>query len=600
MGTLRGPGARGRIRHCCACVSSPDSQRTRPPRAVPGGTQTDSAEPTALRCVPPARAAHLGSILLSLAYLLTPVTLNATVRAYITNQLDNSVSVIDVSSRSVLTTIPVSSGPRTLAIVPSRKEVYVSNPDAGGAISIVDADLNSVVDTITGYAGVSGGAATPDGSRVYVGVTSTNMVIVIDTSTRAVITSIPVGNFPFQIAVSPDGLQLYVSNLSAGTISVISTISNTVQDTILVGTAVDGLQVTPDGASLLVTNENADTVTVINTGTNSIETSIPVGDFPVDVAITPDGMKAYVSNESAGTVSIISIPSRTVVGSISVGAAPYGVDVTPDGTELYVVNRLSDSVSVVDTATDTVVDTIGVGSGPRSHGRFIADMPLAPTATPTHTPAPPTETPSVTLTPTATPTAIASATSTHTPTVTVSPSVGGCAATPLSGCEPPEPGKGLFLLKNSSDDTQDKVKWKWLSSGSAEPLSALGDPTTTTSYTLCVYAGSAAAALAVPAGSHWEAAGKTGFRFEDATGTPHGVRKAKIKLGAGSRPKALVKGRGVNVPDTLVPPLALPVIVQMVNTTNDLCFSAFYGLDGLIRNDVTMFKGKATVPNALP
>src|SRR5262245_55701078 len=121
----------------------------------------------------PHHLAPLISTILLFACLAIPRSVDAAVRSYITNQIDNSVSVIDVASRSVIATIPVGAGPRTLAIVPSRSEVYVSNPD-GGTISIVDAVLNSVVHTIPGYTGVSGGAATPDGSRVYAGVSFAN------------------------------------------------------------------------------------------------------------------------------------------------------------------------------------------------------------------------------------------------------------------------------------------------------------------------------------------------------------------------------------------------------------------------------------------
>src|SRR5262245_55322334 len=140
----------------------------------------------ARRVTPGARAAVRASIFhralrISLIVLigspLAPPRVDAEVRAYITNQLDNSVSVIDVASRSVLATIPVGSEPRTLAIVPSRYEVYVSN-SAAGTISIVDLILDSVVHTISGYPGVSGGAVAPDGDSENVGSLFTNTVVV--------------------------------------------------------------------------------------------------------------------------------------------------------------------------------------------------------------------------------------------------------------------------------------------------------------------------------------------------------------------------------------------------------------------------------------
>jgi hypothetical protein len=81
------------------------------------------------------------------------------------------------------------------------------------------------------------------------------------------------------------------------------------------------------------------------------------------------------------------------------------------------------------------------------------------------------------------------------------------------------------------------------------------------------------------------------------------VQKAKLSGDSGAPSviaKVLVKGKGTNLPDTLAPPLILPVIVQMVNDTNSVCFSAFYGTDGLIKNDTKEFKGRATSVYALP
>ena len=74
-------------------------------------------------------------------------------------------------------------------------------------------------------------------------------------------------------------------------------------------------------------------------------------------------------------------------------------------------------------------------------------------------------------------------------------------------------GKSLLLLKNNADDSKDKLVWKWLK-GAATTIGELGDPTGATDYTLCLYSGTGAAAIALPAGSNWQTLGTTGFKFE--------------------------------------------------------------------------------------
>ena len=170
----------------------------------------------------------------------------------------------------------------------------------------------------------------------------------------------------------------------------------------------------------------------------------------------------------------------------------------------------------------------------------------------------------------------------------------------MSGCHPPEPGKSLLILKNRSSDSADKLVWKWRNSGGPVTIGDLGDPTATTDYALCLYAGGSTISLAIPAGSQWHLKGAfKGYKFVDLSRLPDGVSKAKVTTGSGDVPLAMVKGGGVNLPDALVPPLPLPVIAQMVNS-HGVCFSAFYDAGTVIRNDMKQFKAKATAASALP
>jgi YVTN family beta-propeller protein len=96
-----------------------------------------------------------------------------------------------------------------------------------------------------------------------------NTVSVIDTATNAVTATIPVGRFPFAVAVTADGSRVYVANNnSPGTVSVIDTASNTVIATIPVGSGPIGVAVTADGSRVYVAQGVANTasVSVIDTG----------------------------------------------------------------------------------------------------------------------------------------------------------------------------------------------------------------------------------------------------------------------------------------------------------------------------------------------
>lgn len=93
------------------------------------------------------------SELLAIAAFVTACVFGSTQslahNAYITNQGDGTVSVIDTATNTVTATIPVgsSSEPFGVAVTPDGSKVYVA--DYGGdTVSVIDAASNTVTATI--------------------------------------------------------------------------------------------------------------------------------------------------------------------------------------------------------------------------------------------------------------------------------------------------------------------------------------------------------------------------------------------------------------------------------------------------------------------
>ena len=166
---------------------------------------------------------------------------------------------------------------------------------------------------------------------------------------------------------------------------------------------------------------------------------------------------------------------------------------------------------------------------------------------------------------------------------------GQCGRMP-AGCK--TAGRSLLLLKNNMNDAKDKLIWKWLK-GEETTLEELGTPTGATEYTLCLYAGSESAPVSIPPGSSWQTLGTKGFKFKDGSGLPAGAKKAVLKSGGAGRSKALVKGKGASLPDSLLPMLSLPVTAKLFNDSNGTCFEAVYDSDDVLENDETEFRAKA-------
>jgi hypothetical protein len=159
--------------------------------------------------------------------------------------------------------------------------------------------------------------------------------------------------------------------------------------------------------------------------------------------------------------------------------------------------------------------------------------------------------------------------------------LGSCPPNAVA-CRPAD--KNKVLIKNSADNSKDKVLWKW-SKGADTTQPEFGNPTTTANYALCFYTGPSADLLkqiSVPPGSKWSPIGTKGYKYSDTAGTADGVTKIIVKGGTLGRSKALLKGKGANLPDfdsdLPIPPGDLPMIVQLRNNQTGICWEGQFTL----------------------
>ena len=119
--------------------------------------------------------------------------------------------------------------------------------------------------------------STPAG-RLYVTNENSGDLTVIDTATRQVIATIPLGKRPRGIKVSPDGATLYV--------------------------ALSGSPMAPPGtdeSKLPPPDRKADGIGVVDVKQGKLLRVIQAGSDPEQTAVSQDGRWLFVANEDAGT-----------------------------------------------------------------------------------------------------------------------------------------------------------------------------------------------------------------------------------------------------------------------------------------------------------
>jgi YVTN family beta-propeller protein len=257
----------------------------------------------------------------------------------------NNIVVIDTVTQQVKDTIPVGKCPCGVAVTPDGSKIYVANGGSdSNSIIVIDTATQQVKNTIPVKQCPCGVAITPDGTQAYVWTREQtdyvrkdrgdmpfilqrryDDIIVIDIATQQVISTIPVGKLPEDVAITLDGRRAYVANGGSDNVSVIDTVTQKVLATILVGRNPNGVAITLDGRRAYVANGGSNNVSVIDTATQRVLATIPVRSYPNDIAVTPDGKKGYVANRDSNTVSVIDTATQQVLATIPVGSSPRGI-----------------------------------------------------------------------------------------------------------------------------------------------------------------------------------------------------------------------------------------------------------------------------------
>src|SRR5689334_13210548 len=119
-------------------------------------------------------------------------------------------------------------------------------------------------------------AVNPVNNKIYVTNEFSNSVSVISGGLNSVTNTIPVGNFPYTVAVNPFNSR----GSDSGS-------SNTILDNITVQRSPVGIAVDPSADWIYVTNFNSNTVSGIDGITNKIITNVGTGKVPYGVALNP-------------------------------------------------------------------------------------------------------------------------------------------------------------------------------------------------------------------------------------------------------------------------------------------------------------------------
>jgi YVTN family beta-propeller protein len=270
----------------------------------------------------------------SIALAVNPVTN----RIYVANSLDDTVTVIDGASNTILTTVTAGALPSAIAVNTVTNKIYVANTTSN-TVTVINGLTNQAVNVNVGHGPVAL-AVNQVTNKIYVAnadYTGPNSfaydctVTEIDGATNAT-TTILTGTLmsdqapPTQLAVNAVTNKIYVSNSGSNNVSVIDGVTNAVTNVSTGGIQPNALSVDSVTNRIYVANQQTGNVTAIDGVTGKL-TTLNVGGNPASMALNPVTNKIYVVNQNDGTVSVIAGAAATTPVSTN---TTVSADLNPD------------------------------------------------------------------------------------------------------------------------------------------------------------------------------------------------------------------------------------------------------------------------------
>lgn len=227
--------------------------------------------------------------------------------AYAVNWAGDTISVVDLATRNVTSTIAVGGVPRWISLTRDGKTGLVTN-FRGKSLSVLDLEKNVETSKIYGIKNPRHIAMSADDAMAYVTDREGGKLHAVDMAKKKVIWSVRVGNRPKTVDLSNDGLYAFTANYGSNDMSVVRLKDHKVIATVPAGLSPSGLEVAPDGKSVWISNWYDYDVTIV-------DVAWPKGaqeTLPADVGEAPPGSRKLFPKGSLAK-TLVKDPSPPIV-----------------------------------------------------------------------------------------------------------------------------------------------------------------------------------------------------------------------------------------------------------------------------------------------
>lgn len=230
-------------------------------------------------------------------------------------------------------------------IVATGAKIYIA---IDAKVLVYSASNGNLIQTIDcGEASAIQGLAVSEEQQKVYGASLAGAVVVIDTGTDTLATILTAtddaafGGENYAVAIDDTRDAAYITSRSTNKVLVLNTVTDSLTTTVNVGSKPEGIALSPTLGKAVVCNRSANTGSVIDTTNNTVNASIAMSDVgsgaePTAVAIDENTGKAVVSLYAYHQVAIVDLATNEIEGRAATSPNPIEAKFVPSTGEIYV------------------------------------------------------------------------------------------------------------------------------------------------------------------------------------------------------------------------------------------------------------------------
>ena len=287
----------------------------------------------------------------------------------VVNKSDDSVSIIDIKSATIINTLPTGKGPHELVITNDGLWAISTNFVDGNSLTVFDLQAQKVARTIQldDYPGPHGITILNNQKEVAFTSGKSKHLVFANIHTGEITRSIATQqNTTHMVAISELEDFAYTTNIRSNSISQLDLRDNKIARQISTEQMPEGINITQDGNELWYGSNKDGLVTVINPKTNELLAQFGGFSFPYRVLFSHNEKQALVPDFSNHYLRFFDRESKKELGTLALEkeAGPQGIALHPVEDIAFLSLNLQNKVLAIDINTRQIIKAFPTGNNP--------------------------------------------------------------------------------------------------------------------------------------------------------------------------------------------------------------------------------------------